>query len=224
MAHADDLLKYITDASERAKVTKYFDDYNPQRMPKLLQCSMSAVVVDYGLGTDWTRVSGKFKNDWPVKCRIVNFGGILDSAESLKVAHTMKNDLLKMGVKSFVHIHQGCAAADNNSLVTDNILCIPTHSYSEFSKEDSSRSLIPDFDSAVAFYAYLLHKNLISEKDISFEDRRVLDFAKSIEAQNKIRAALGEPLFEGGGTKRGRSMVFCIQRESSAHVKGAIMT
>lgn len=54
----------------------------------------------------------------------------------------------------------------------------------------------PDAEGAIVFYAYLLHKKLISEQDVPISDNNLLGLAKSVKYQNKVREGLGEPLLD----------------------------
>jgi len=119
-------------------------------------------------------------------------------------------ELNKIGVRAFLCKHRIVRKlSEETKDIMDQIQITVPNIILETTASGGVRE-VQDYEGAVTFLAHLLHKNYLQEKDIPVVEaveagepgklgtqpftRTMLEQAKSLRYQNKVRAGLGEPL------------------------------
>lgn len=221
--HAEALLGFLKDTDAR----EHWQEWNDKPFPKLLGHFEYAGNVDHhaskkGETRFWTtQRETPYPDHYPVPVRVANISEIAGfSTDDLRRAYAnpdfairrkiraqeaaleeqILKDLHTLKVNAFRRVHR---TEKDGQPITQLLVMVPRV---KLEGDPANPQEVPDFDGAVTFLAYLLHKGYVTPKDFPAEglskqgdlasafDRTLLKFAESLHYQNKVRAGLGEPL------------------------------
>jgi len=239
VGHADVLLGFLQEQDAREHWQRWNDKALPKYIGYFEYAGdVDRSALDRGDTRFWTmRRTTPYDDHYPVPVRVVNVSELAGfSSDDLKAAfadhnfarrknaeHTatglakaMLEDLYKLHVNAIMVAHR--TKKDDQS-IAQFLIMLPRI---KLEGDPANPQEMPDFEGGVTLLAYLLHKGYVTRKDrfpggaISVQkdltrafDQTELEFAESAHYQNKVRAALGEPLLteETYGQNKGTRLI-----------------